>query len=272
MPPTNATRRWPRPSRCSTVPATPWRSSTVTTGNGQGPVGRPTATAGRPSPASRPKRRSVDPQVVEEHPVDPALGGQPPVAGRLGLVVVPDDLEDQRAVPLGQQRLHPGQELGEERVGPEQLRHPPHHQSDRERPRPRQRPCPGARLPPQLTGRGQDPVPGLGRHPRPAVERERHRPLGHPGPPGHIDDRRPTPGRTWASGPPPAPFLGVPHTRSRAAGPCGYLAAPSINRFSLEIRGYPRTLRRSAPGGADAADLSEASTSAFFLCLPCWSR
>ncbi len=190
----------------------------------------------------------VDQHVVEEHPVDPALAGQPPVAGRLGLVVVADDLEDQRAAPLGQRRLHPGQELGEERVGPEQLRGPPHHQPDRERPRPRQRPCPGARLPAQVAGRGQDPVPGLGRHPRPVVERERHRPLGHPGPPGHVHDRRP----------PPEPDVALWTALCRAPG-CAAHSLPcrlalwiprrlAINRFSMEIRGYPRTPGCSVPG------------------------
>ena len=79
---------------------------------------------GQAEPGQQAEAALLDLEVVEEHPVDPALCGQPPVAGRLGLVVVGHDLEDQRAAPLGQHRLHPGQELGEERVGPEQLGRP----------------------------------------------------------------------------------------------------------------------------------------------------
>ena len=106
----------------------------------------------------------VDPQVGEEDTVDPAVGGEPPVARQLALAVR-HDLQQQGLADRGQRRLDAGDEPGEERVRAEGLRRAGDDQADRERPGRRQGPGPVARRPAQLVRGGEDPVPGLGGHP-----------------------------------------------------------------------------------------------------------
>src|SRR4029453_2662509 len=70
---------------------------------------------------------------------------------------------------------------------------------------------------------------------------------------GDVHDRRPPPLRAWSCGPLPAVLPGLPQAASRAAGPVDTALPRPINRFSMEIRGYPRTPGFRAPGGAHAA-------------------
>jgi hypothetical membrane protein len=130
-----------------------------------------------------------DPQVEQEHPVDPPGGGQPAVSGLLrGLG---HHLQDQGLPAVGQRPLDAGDEGGEERVGAEQLGLPGEDQPDGERPGDRQCAGLGARGPAEVAGGRQDPLTGLLGDPGPAVQRERNGAFGNTGGPGHVPDRRP---------------------------------------------------------------------------------
>ena len=94
-PATCAMCRWPSSTRCATAAAMPGRSSTATHGRLLPTQSGPIQTAGSPVSASSAGRGSSDPQVGEEDAVDPAVRGEPPVAGQLA-VEVRHDLQEQR--------------------------------------------------------------------------------------------------------------------------------------------------------------------------------
>ena len=129
----------------------------------------------------------VDPQVGEEHAVDPTAGGERLVVAAFGLLVR-DDLQEQGLAALGQRHLDAGDEGGEERVGAERLRVPGDHQTDGQSPRRGQRPSPMTGGEAELGGDRQDPGPGGIGHARTVVQRERDRTSGDARRTGDVGD------------------------------------------------------------------------------------
>ena len=82
---------------------------------GRGPVGPADQDGGDAEPLQQADAAVVVAQVVEEHPVDPAVGGQGAVRAFLG-GLVPDHAEDQDPALLGEHRLDAGHEGGVEGV------------------------------------------------------------------------------------------------------------------------------------------------------------
>ena len=94
-PATWAMCRWPSSTRCATAAAMPGRSSTATHGRLLPTQSGPIADRREPDLGEQRGPRVADPQVGEEDAVDPAVRGQPPVAGQLA-VEVRHDLQEQR--------------------------------------------------------------------------------------------------------------------------------------------------------------------------------
>ena len=178
-------RRCPSPTRCSTAARMPGR---VVDAEGRGRVvgeAGPMTTAGRPSSSSSAGRGSSTWRSVTKTPSTRPSCGEPAVGGR---VAVLGDHQQQRVLALGEHHLEPGDEGGEERVGPEDLGRPGDHEADGERLGDRQRPGPRARGPAQVGGDVQDPLPGVRGEPGPVVQREGDRTLRDAGRAGDVVD------------------------------------------------------------------------------------
>lgn len=142
---------------------------------------------GHPEPLDGRDPGIVGAEVHQDRPAD-----EPPLPPGLLepdlLLQGPYEPEQQRTRMLGQDALHARDEVHVERFEPEQPGRPADRQPHHVHPGPGQRPRGEVRLPAQLTGGGEDPVPGRLGEPRLVVEGEGHRPLGHAGARGDVLD------------------------------------------------------------------------------------
>jgi hypothetical protein len=75
----------------------------------------------------------IGPEIGEQHAVDVAFLGKPPVTPCLRIRVAPGDLEEKGVAARGESAFNPGKEVREEGIGREQFGGPRHHESQGER-------------------------------------------------------------------------------------------------------------------------------------------